>query len=409
MDFRLAKEIYSQAWYVDHATISGLMSVLDFHKQNNAFEVSEKSNSFGVIPLSKTKVVDRPYQLSDVDDEDSAVSLIKLDGVITKSGGASHNGTVQLARQLRAFDSSDKIKGHVLFIDSGGGSAVAVAELTEAIDEINKPVVAFVDGIMASAAMYIGSYADYIFSHRATDTIGSIGTMVEFNGFPKKAENEVTKERHVRIYASASTLKNNHYEEAIENYNFKPVTEKILNPFNERFISAMEANRPNIREIEKTGEIFQASEVVGTLIDEIGTLEQAINKVLDLSGASSNININQNSKMNLAELKQKHPDLYQEVISAERDRVNAYLTFAHLDLDAVKAGIESGNAPSLQFHSEMTLKGIAAQTVQAVETDAPEAIITGEEKAPESDTSAELKAAEKAAFEAAGLTYKEGE
>jgi hypothetical protein len=32
-----------------------------------------------------------------------------------------------------------------------------------------------------------------------------------------------------------------------------------------------------------TGKLFKASEVVGTLIDEIGTFEQAVNKVIELS------------------------------------------------------------------------------------------------------------------------------
>ena len=64
-------------------------------------------------------------------------------------------------------------------------------------------------------------------------------------------------------------MKNNEFEEAINEFNFKPIKEKILDPANEEFLANISNNR-SVKENELTGEIFKASEVVGSLIDEIG-------------------------------------------------------------------------------------------------------------------------------------------
>lgn len=411
MDFRLAREIYSKAWYIDHITLQSLTSQLDyFNKGGEAKTESKLNQSFLHKIKNENVLVDRAYQLEGLRDGDKAISIIKLDGPITKHGGRSHNGTVFLANQMRSFESDSRVVGHILLIESGGGSASAVAELTEAMQEANKPIVTFVDGIMASAALYIGSYANYIFSRRKDDQIGCIGTMIEFSGFPQKAEDKVTGERHVRIYADQSTNKNDVFEEALNEFNFKPMKEKILNPLNEEFINAVKSNRPNVRDIELTGSIFFAKDVIGTLIDEIGSIDSAMDKVLELSisSASSNININQNSKkMTIQELKQDHQDLYKSVIGSERDRVSAYLEFADIDLKSCVAGIESGDEPTSKFFAEMARKNMSQVQIKETEEETTDPIAVAKEKELKTKESEENLKAEKEAYEAAGLKYEE--
>jgi nitrogenase molybdenum-iron protein alpha/beta subunit len=50
-----------------------------------------------------------------------------------------------------------------------------------------------------------------------------------------------------------------------------------------------------------------------------------------------------------------------EVIAEERDRVNAILAFAHLDLKAVIAEIEAGKNPTQTFFAKMQLKALSVQ------------------------------------------------
>jgi ClpP class serine protease len=284
MDIKLAKEIYGSAWFMDSITFSTYINILNDHRAGVIEAPKEKLNSFTLYDLkSKQKIVGNNWDLNDLDENEKAISIIKLDGVITKNGGASHNGTKELSQFLTKADSNSSIEGHILHISSGGGSSNAVKIMADAMDNTTKPIVVFAEDVMASAALGIGSHADYIFAESERTLVGSIGTMIEFAGYPSKNENKETGLRNVRIYASQSTRKNYEFEQAINEFNFEPIKSKILDPTAQVFINRMKNNRPNIKEEQLTGEIFNASEVVGSLIDEIGNFDKAINKINELN------------------------------------------------------------------------------------------------------------------------------
>ena len=359
--------------------MQSLSAALKFAREGGVYD-SEKHNQIGIYQAKNQVVItEKDYKLDNLQAGDQNISLIKLDGPITKNGGDSHYGTVDLARKLRTFDASEKIIGHIIQIESGGGSANAVDEMKDAIQAAKKPVVVFCDGIMASAALYIGSYSDYIISHRESDRIGSIGALIELQGFKKIDEDKQTGERYVRIYADKSTEKNSEFEAAINDLNFKPIIENVLNPSAEKFINDMKINRPKVKEDQLTGKLFKASEVVGTLIDEIGTFEQAVNKVIELS--TFNLITNKtNKKMTKEELKQQHPDVYASIIqegaTQERDRVEAWLAFSEVDLNAVKEGIQKGENVTQKTMSEMFVKQTAQATMNKIEGENPKPVET---------------------------------
>lgn len=379
MNYKLLKEIYGTPWFVDAETMQSLSAALKFAREGGIYD-SEKHNQIGIYQAKNQVVItEKDYKLDNLQAGDQNISLIKLDGPITKNGGDSHYGTVDLARKLRTFDASEKIIGHIIQIESGGGSANAVDEMKDAIQAAKKPVVVFCDGIMASAALYIGSYSDYIISHRESDRIGSIGALIELQGFKKIDEDKQTGERYVRIYADKSTEKNSEFEAAINDLNFKPIIENVLNPSAEKFINDMKINRPKVKEDQLTGKLFKASEVVGTLIDEIGTFEQAVNKVIELS--TFNLITNKtNKKMTKEELKQQHPDVYASIIqegaTQERDRVEAWLAFSEVDLNAVKEGIQKGENVTQKTMSEMFVKQTAQTTMNKIEGENPKPVET---------------------------------
>lgn len=76
-----------------------------------------------------------------------------------------------------------------------------------------------------------------------------------------------------------------------------------------------------------------------------------------------NTNVN-NKKMDIAELKEKHPSLYAQIVAEgsaigieqERDRVGAWAVFSEVDPEAVKAGIASGKNISQKEMVELTVK-----------------------------------------------------
>lgn len=379
MNYKLLKEIYGTPWFVDAETLQSLSAALTYAREGGVYD-SEKHNQFSIYQVKNQVVItERDYKIDNLQAGDQNISLIKLDGPITKNGGDSHYGTVDLARKLRTFDSSEKIMGHIIQIESGGGSSNAVDEMKDAIQAAKKPVVVFCDGIMASAALYIGSYADFIYSHRESDRIGSIGALIELQGFKKIDEDKQTGERYVRIYADQSTEKNNEFEQAINDLNFKPIIENILNPSAEQFINDMKANRPNATPEQLTGKMFKASEVVGTLIDQIGTFEDAVNKVIELS--TFNLITNKtNKKMTKEELKQQHPDVYASIMNEgatqEKDRVQAWLAFSEIDMKAVQEGIDKGENVTQKVMAEMGVKQTSKLTVKEIENENPKQVET---------------------------------
>lgn len=112
------------------------------------------------------------------------VALIPIDGVIAKrmnlftqiSGGASSE---LIARDVRQAAADEKVRAIILMIDSPGGSVDGTQALANIIREASakKPVVAWADGMMASAAYWMGAAADSVFIAGDTTFVGSIGVV----------------------------------------------------------------------------------------------------------------------------------------------------------------------------------------------------------------------------------------
>jgi Periplasmic serine proteases (ClpP class) len=139
--------------------------------------------------------------------DNKLINISHLYGTMYREDGdCGQLGTQTIADELLDADANPKIIGHILHIDSGGGAANSVPVLAKAIQQCTKPVVAFVDGMMASAAMYAGSYCDKIIANDKLDRIGCIGTMVQLADYPKKNVDQDGFVR-LRIYADGSEEK----------------------------------------------------------------------------------------------------------------------------------------------------------------------------------------------------------
>ena len=208
-----------------------------------------------------------------------------LEGTMLKYDYCGSPGTRRIADELLAADRDDEVVGHIIVADSGGGNADSVPDLADAIRQLEKPVVAYIDGMAASACIYAISYTDKIIAHQPMDLVGCIGTMIEISGFSKFHREEDGYIR-CRIYADASSEKNADYEAALEG-NAQIIKEELLNPLAEKFISDMKANRPGILDTQLSGKTYFAKDVVGSLIDSIGTFEDAVKAVLDMAEGQS--------------------------------------------------------------------------------------------------------------------------
>ena len=441
INFALAREIYGGSpWMIDPISFSGLFGILKDFRNGVKLEhdTDNKLNSSFVLNIeSKHKTVFSKWQLDDDDSE--VIAVHKIDGVITKGGGDSSFGTKDIASRMSIMTKDRRIKGHVLLSDSGGGSSNAVVFMKDAIREAQnagKPVVQLIEkgGLSASAMLYIGSFSDFIFSETEDNLVGSIGTMIEMSGMPKN-HTDTDGVVHVRAYATASVHKNEEFEQAMKG-NMKPIINNILDPHNEKFMQDIRNNRPNVLESQLSGKMFKAGEVVGTLIDAIGNMDDAVNKVIELSSNGSglgvgdissdgnnvssaatttnknkkvaqvpnnNSNLN-NQKMDLNKLKSEHPSVYNEVFAlgqvsgakSEKDRAGSWMAHSKTDLVAVKAGIASGEPISDTQREEFLVKNASLSHLENLKSDSSKTIKTASTKTETEPTAdeKELKAHE---------------
>jgi signal peptide peptidase SppA len=128
------------------------------------------------------------------------VAVIPINGVMAKkmnlfseiSGGAS---TQLIERDFKGALSDHRVKSILLDIDSPGGTVDGTQELANLIYQSRgkKPIAAFTDGMMASAAYWIGSAADEIFISGDTAQVGSIGVVAAHVDISKAEQNQGIK------------------------------------------------------------------------------------------------------------------------------------------------------------------------------------------------------------------------
>jgi len=197
-------------------------------------------------------------------------------------------GTKTKIGVLEQYRNDPNLAGIVLDIDSGGGQVSGTPEFHDYIKCFEKPVVAYTDGDMCSAAYYIGSAADYLIANKRAEAIGSIGVMISFidwTGYIEKEGGQVITE-----YATLSTEKNKPFEQLLAG-NAEFYIKEELDPINDVFHADVKNSRPNVNESVFTGKTWDAAGALEQgLIDEIGTLQMAISKVLELAAKSSNSN-----------------------------------------------------------------------------------------------------------------------
>lgn len=353
MQYSLAKEIFGTPWQI---SALGLQQYLPVARGmlNGAHIVREnepRENIPSLVSASKlTPVMEIENDNYDQEPEEKVVHVLPVRGVMMKHDMACGPvGTRTLAKRLRAAEKKDAVLGHVLIIEGPGGSADAVPELADAISECKKPVVAWIDGLMASAHMYVGSYADERIASRGTDQIGSIGTLIVFQGRKSQSEEDLFKVREVTIYSDDAFEKNDEYEKAINDFNFKPAKEHILNPHNERFVNDIRANCSNVEDKHLHGRIFPASEVLGSLIDSIGDFETAVRRVVSLSDykqpeAAPAANGFNNNTMKFTQI-QKTLALSDEEFVTEAD---GRRTFTTEEMEALENSLGESTSEDLQ-------------------------------------------------------------
>ena len=205
-----------------------------------------------------------------------SVAVIPIKGTLTKDDQeCGPMGTVSLTNSIKQCDADPSVKSILLYVDSPGGSSSYMDILSQTIAQCQTPVIAFVEGMAASAAYWAISGAKKIICSSPTDQVGSIGTYLTW--YDLKGYMEAHGVAVHEVYATLSTEKNQIISD-LRSGNEDRVKSDFLDRINSQFHSQVQANRPAVDPATLHGKIYFASDAIAVgLIDEIGSMESAMN------------------------------------------------------------------------------------------------------------------------------------
>jgi len=255
--------------------------------------------------------------------DSGSVAIIPICGTIMKYDYCGSPGTDTLSEWVKAAIDSPQIEAVVLLINSGGGSVEGTGEFADLIASLSqqKPIVALSEGMIASAAYWIGCSANELWATHKTVEIGSIGVAVTF--FDDSKAMDQAGYQDIYINADTSPDKNMDYFQAIAG-DFSAIRASVLNPTDDIFMSSVKerrAGRLKLTDVtigEKvyqeplTGKVYLAEAAIENgLIDNIGNLEAVIARAIELS-ENKDTNQTQNTmsnNKNAQEAAQEQPKL----------------------------------------------------------------------------------------------------
>lgn len=212
------------------------------------------------------------------------VSVLSVDGPITRNGGYCSYGSIDHRDMMMRAADHPLCRGHVFIINTPGGSAWAKNDYALAIDYAHskgQKVIALVDGMCASAGMYIASLCDERYYMNPKDQVGCIGVMAAFYTLPDGAKDEYTDETYHELYDPESFDKNKAYRDIANKDDDKELI-KELAELGVEFRADVKKACPNAKDEHLKGKVFNAEDVKGILMDGQSSFLEVVQHTFEL-------------------------------------------------------------------------------------------------------------------------------
>ena len=214
------------------------------------------------------------------------IAVLHADGQIVEGIATQEVAGARYASLIRKLRKDDKIKAVVLRVNSPGGSVLASEQIKEQLDSLKavKPLIASYGDYAASGGYWISNNCDKIYSDALTLT-GSIGVFSIVPEFSKTLKNVA----HVNVQ-SVSSNKHGDLMSCMRPFDADELAymQKPVEQIYEKFTSVVAEGRD--MPVSKVDEIGQGRVWTGVealhigLVDEIGTLSDAISYAASLAG-----------------------------------------------------------------------------------------------------------------------------
>lgn len=346
-------------WMVSPDFVHGIRKSLE-HNLNTHAAFSKPEKSCGYVTAEDAEgntYYPEEYQISEdgkqvrgnwtldlPDDDEYAqnfpfVSVLSVDGPITRNGDYCSYGSIDHRDMMMRAADHPLCRGHVFVINTPGGSAWAKNDYALAIDYAHskgQKVIALVDGLCASAGMYLASLCDERYYMNPKDQVGCIGVMAAFYTLPDGAKDEYTDETYHELYDPESFDKNKAYRDIANKDDDKELIKELAD-LGVEFRADVKKACPNAKDEHLKGKVFNAEDVKGILMDGqssfMGVVQQAF-KLYD--GRAELINREQ------AVEPQNEPEIEPESEEPEATNTNTNINMEKYPLICNACGLQAG-------------------------------------------------------------------
>ena len=231
-------------------------------------------------------------------DAAAKVALLEVSGVIAFDqsswsffGGQKPSVISRLQEALDLAATDPAVKGLVLRVRSPGGGVAASETLHHLIKtwqlQTHKPVVAFLQEIAASGGYYVAMASDHVIAHPSSIT-GSIGVIMPGYNLANLMDRFGVEDQSLTSGAfkdAGSATRPMREDERAQ-------LQSVIDDLFSRFVDVVDEGRPKLDRfaVERLadGRIYTANQALESgLIDEIGHMDAAIDRLKQIAGVSS--------------------------------------------------------------------------------------------------------------------------
>jgi len=354
-------DIVNGAWAIEPAMLNEIRGIYATHLRGEKINLAAIEASLG----RSLKNGSHGYEVVD------GVAIIPVIGVTAKkmnmfadiSGGAS---TELIGKDVRAAVNDPAVNSIILHIDSPGGTVDGTQALANIIAEARtkKPMATLGDGVLCSASYWYGCATGEVFIADDTTRVGSIGVVTghrDISGWEEKQglkTTEITAGKYKRVTSAYAPLS------ADGRDSLQADVDYIYSLFVDSVAAAPGVDVDTVLQHMADGRIFTGkAAITAGLVDGVSTLPQMIERMKSKSiaagGAAPITASDEEPIMNIQELQEKHPELYQAAVAqgmeagavAERARIAAIQATALPGHEAlvkkcIEEGVSAGDAAS---------------------------------------------------------------
>lgn len=273
---RIIRAVFFEPWLIDaraHASIRQLVQA----------KLSDdiRADALAAINQDENEDLDEPKG-------PEGIALIPIQGVIGKRVSMIEKvcfgatDVLEVSEAIQGALADDSIKGIFMEFDSPGGTVGGVPELADEIRSAAqvKPIMAYADGMMCSAAYWLASGADAIYATRTAE-VGSIGVYIPW--VDESASFAMDGLKADPIVSTGSKFKAMGFPGTSLTAEQRAMLQERVDHTLSMFKGAVTARGRKVAATAMLGQTFEGdgARAVG-LVDSISTRERALCDLLDM-------------------------------------------------------------------------------------------------------------------------------